>query len=184
MFSYILGPGPYLHADSSPIRPLRHRLCHSFHKRGKWCLERVPPPLRTGRTGFKAGTVGSLLDAWTSLCSRPSLASASSSLPATALAPSAQSCGPVTWAGPGGAEGPEGQQHRCKMRNPTPWDGEAFGFLSRVPCGQNRPGSRLRAWEGLSDPGQGLRRCKVSGGGGRTGGAVFLEKGVTKSAKD
>ena len=130
MFSYILGPGPYLHADSSPIRPLRHRLCHSFHKRGKWCLERVPPPLRTGRTGFKAGTVGSLLDAWTSLCSRPSLASASSSLPATALAPSAQSCGPVTWAGPGGAEGPEGQQHRCKMRNPTPWDGEAFGFLS------------------------------------------------------
>jgi len=71
------------------------------------------------------------------------------------------------------------------MRKPTPWDGEAFGFLSRVPRGQNRPGSRLRAWEGLSDPGQGLRRCKVSGVGDRTGGgAVFLEKGVTKSAKD
>lgn len=67
MFSYVLGPAPYLHADSSHIRPLRHRLWHSLHKRGKWCLERVPPPLRTGRTGFKAGTMGSLLDAWTSL---------------------------------------------------------------------------------------------------------------------
>ena len=43
------------------------------------------------------------------------------------------------------------------------------GFLSRVPCGQNRPGSRLCAWEGLSDPGQGLRRCKVSGVGGTEG---------------
>lgn len=60
-----------------------------------------------------------------------------------------------------------------------------FGFLSRVLCGQNRPGSRLSAWEGLSDPGKSLRRCKVSGVGGRTRRAVFLgQKGITKSAKD
>lgn len=44
-----------------------------------------------------------------------------------------------------------------------------FGFLSRVPCGQNRPGPRLCASEGLNDPGQGLRRYKVSRVGGRTG---------------
>jgi len=69
------------------------------------------------------------------------------------------------------------------MRKPTPWDGEAFGFLSRVPRGQNRPGSRLRAWEGLSDPGQGLRRCKVSGGGDRTGGGCLPGEGRYKECK-
>ena len=144
MFSYIPGPVPHLHTDSSPIRPLSHRLCHSFHKTGKWCLERVPPSLRTGRTGLEAGTTGCLLDAWTSLCVRPSLASASSSLPATALDPSAQSCGPVTWAGPGGAEGPEvrGQQHRCKMRRPTPRDGEAFWISLQGPVWPEQAGPK------------------------------------------
>lgn len=92
-----------------------------------------------------------LLASRTSLCLKPSLASASSSLPATwndsALA---RFISLVLWAHDlGWAWGCrryryEGLKTQVQDKKPhPPQDVEAFGFLSRVLSGQNRPGPRL-----------------------------------------
>lgn len=135
---------------------------------------------------------------WTSLCLSPYPASASTSLPTTrngcALALLAQSC----WAHDLGWEVTEARGSQAGGRGETtPRDAEAFGFLSGVPSGQNRPGPQPCTQPCTHVPRAARSRAGPDGsatlrewwgwreGGGRAGVMEgFLEEVAIRNAKD